>query len=58
MAYFQAHHDVGVDPCFDPNDEDHIDYLNEEAASYLRYWRENIVRGIEQSVARKTNPSS
>jgi len=58
MAYLQAHHEAGAEPCYDPNDDDQIGYLNEEAANYLCYWRENIVRGLEQSVARKANPSS
>ncbi|MCA9126647.1 MAG: ankyrin repeat domain-containing protein [Planctomycetales bacterium] len=58
MAYLQAHHEAGAEPCYDPNDDDQIKCLNEEAANYLRYWRENIVRGLEQSVARKANPSS
>lgn len=57
MAYFDAHRDTGMEPCFNPNDDEQVEYLNEESVNYLRFWRENIVRGIEQSVARKAKDS-
>lgn len=53
-AYVSGMDELGYDPCVDIADEDSRSGVLEEAAEYLRFWRANIVQGIEDSVALKS----
>lgn len=54
-AYVESVDSLGFDPCIDLRSDDDFRFAREEAREYLRFWRANIVCGIEDSVAFKSS---